>query len=163
MLHIDCFERQLNNNIIELRPMSEWLGKACEKLAMTDEIAKDLDVCANEAVTNIMSYAYKDLESHQINMRLELKDQKLILTIQDDGVAFDPFNSKTILHKSYDKVGDVTIGGFGIKVIRSLANECTYNRSNSKNTISLSFYVRDSSPVVSISGENSTFLTSCNY
>jgi anti-sigma regulatory factor (Ser/Thr protein kinase) len=138
---IDCFERQIHNNIMELRPMSEWLGKACKNLAMTDQLAKDLDVCANEAVTNIMFYAYKDHDSHQISMRLELKEQKLILTIQDDGIAFDPFNSKAMLSKSYDKIGDLNIGGLGIKLIRSLANEYSYYRSNNRNIISLVFYL----------------------
>ena len=157
---VDCFELQIHNEIIALRAMSEWLGKACECLAMTDEIARDLDVCANEAVANIMLYAYEDHESHQINMRLELKDQQLILTIQDDGIAFDPF--KAILSGSYDKVGDVTIGGFGIKLIRSLANECNYYRSNNKNIISLGFYLYQTS-AVSIPGDNSPFLTSYKY
>ena len=119
--------------------MSEWLGKACENLAMTDELARDLDICANEAIANIMFYAYTDHDRHQINIRLELKEQKLILTIQDDGIAFDPFNSKAMLSKSYDKIGNINIGGLGIKLIRSLTNECSYYRSNNKNIMSLVF------------------------
>ncbi len=147
---------------MDLRAMSEWLGKVCTQLALNDSIVKDLDVCANEAVSNILFYAYQDHESHQINIRLELKEQKLILTIQDDGIAFDPFDFKAIVSESYDKVGDLTIGGFGIKLIRSLANECRYYRSNSKNIISLGFYLYQTS-TASIPGVNSPFLTSFNY
>ena len=141
MQPIDCFELQIHNDLIELRSMSEWLRKSCAKLAITDELAKDLDACANEAVANIILYAYADFENHQINMRLELKDASLIFTIQDDGIAFDPFNAKATLSQSYDKIGDITIGGFGIKLIRSLANKCRYCRSDSKNIISMSFYL----------------------
>lgn len=86
-----------------------------------------------------MFYAYTDHDRHQINIRLELKEQKLILTIQDDGIAFDPFNSKAMLSKSYDKIGNINIGGLGIKLIRSLTNECSYYRSNNKNIMSLVF------------------------
>ena len=138
---INCFDLQIHNDIIALRSMSEWLSKACENLALPDELTRDLDVCANEAVANIMLYAYEDLDSHQINLRLEFKDQSLILTIQDDGIAFDPFNSKAISSQAYDKIGEITIGGLGIKLIRSLANECSYYRSHSKNIISLKFYL----------------------
>ena len=141
MQRIDCFELQIHNDLIELRSMSEWLSQACNKLAMTDDLARDLDTCANEAVANIILYAYEDLERHQINMRIELKDASLIFTIQDDGIAFDPFNAKATLSQSYDKIGDITIGGFGIKLIRSLANKCRYCRSDSKNIISMSFYL----------------------
>ena len=162
MQSIDYFELQIRNDLIELRSMSEWLSQACKKLAMTDDLARDLDACANEAVANIILYAYEDLESHPINMRLELKDTSLIFTIQDDGIAFDPFNSKATLSQSYDTIGDITIGGFGIKLIRSLANECRYYRSNSKNIISLGFYLYQTS-TASIPGVNSPFLTSFNY
>ncbi|MEY3808276.1 MAG: Serine/threonine-protein kinase BtrW [Pseudomonadota bacterium] len=160
MQFIECFDLQINNEIIALRSMSAWLGKACESLAVPDEIARDLDVCANEAVANVIFYAYEDDDSHSINMRLELKDQKLIFTIEDDGIAFDPF--KAILSESYDKIGDITIGGFGIKLIRSLVNECSYDRFNSKNIMNLVFHLCPTSPI-SIPGENSPFLTSCNY
>jgi anti-sigma regulatory factor (Ser/Thr protein kinase) len=138
---INCFELQILNDIIELRSMSEWLDKACKNFAISDELAKDVDVCANEAVANIILYAYEDLESHQITMRIEVKDQSLILTIQDGGIAFDPFNFKAILPQPYDNIGDTTIGGFGIKLIRQLTNECSYYRSDNKNIISLRFYL----------------------
>jgi serine/threonine-protein kinase RsbW len=163
MQPIDCLELQIYNDLIELRSMSEWLSQACKKLAMTDDLARDLDACANEAVANIILYAYEDLESHQINMRLELKDSSLIFTIQDDGIAFDPFNSKATLSQSYDTIGEITIGGFGIKLIRSLANECNYYRSDNKNIMSLGFYLYQAS-ATSILGENSPFfLNSCHY
>jgi serine/threonine-protein kinase RsbW len=163
MQSIDYFELQIRNDLIELRSMSEWLSQACKKLAMTDDLARDLDACANEAVANIILYAYEDLESHPINMRLELKDTSLIFTIQDDGIAFDPFNSKATLSQSYDTIGEITIGGFGIKLIRSLANECNYYRSDNKNIMSLGFYLYQAS-ATSILGENSPFfLNSCHY
>jgi len=44
----------------------------------------------NEAVANIMLYAYEDNEQYQIQMRIELKENKqLCLTTQDDGIPFD--------------------------------------------------------------------------
>ena len=137
---INSFEIQIINDLIELRPMSAWLQKTCENLAVPESVAKDLDLCANEAIANIILYAYEDDEQHQITIGLELKkDQALSLTIQDDGNPFDPF--KAILSGPYDKIGDVQIGGMGIQLMRSLANECKYGRLNGKNIISLSFYL----------------------
>jgi len=137
---IDSFEIQIINDLIELRPMSAWLQKICEHLAVPESVAKDLDLCANEAVVNIILYAYQDHEQHQITIGLELnKDHTLNLIIQDDGNPFDPF--KAILSGPYDKIGDVQIGGMGIQLMRSLANECTYCRLTDKNIISLSFHL----------------------
>jgi len=153
---INSFEIQIINDLIELRLMSAWLQKTCEHLAVPESVSKDLDLCANEAVANIILYAYEDHEQHQITIGLELKkDQALTLTIQDDGNPFDPF--KAILSRPYDKIGDVQIGGMGIELMRSLANEYTYCRLNGKNIISLSFYLSSTSSTT-VQSENSQLL-----
>jgi anti-sigma regulatory factor (Ser/Thr protein kinase) len=158
---IDSFELQIINDLMELRSMSEWLQKICENLAVSELVIKDLDLCANEAVANIILYAYEDHKQHQINMRLELKkNQKLSLTIQDDGNPFDPF--KVVLSESYDKIGDVQIGGMGIQLMRSLANECKYCWLNGKNIITLCFHLCQI-PSVSVQNENPALLNCSNY
>lgn len=132
------FELQIFNDIKDLRIMSEWLYHVSEQQMLPESLAKDLDICANEAVANIILYAYDDALSHQIQLRIELKkDNRLCLTIQDDGKPFDP--NKAVLSNSYDKIGNVTIGGLGIKLIQSFANQCDYQRINNKNILSLYF------------------------
>ena len=141
--------------------MSEWLKKMCGNLAVPESVVKDLDLCANEAVANIILYAYGDHEQHQIQISLErMKDQELSLTIQDDGNPFDPF--KAILPESYDKIGNIQIGGMGIQLMRSLANECKYCRLNGKNIISLGFQLCQI-PSTSDQSENSPLLNCSNY
>ena len=141
--------------------MSEWLHNACKILVVHESLARDLDVCANEAVANIILYAYEDHERHHINMRLELKkNQELSLTIQDDGIPFDPF--KAVLPESYDKIENIKIGGLGIQLIRNLANECKYCRLNGKNIISLGFHPCQTS-ASSINSAKSSLLNCCNY
>jgi len=141
--------------------MSEWLKKMCGNLAVPESVVKDLDLCANEAVANIILYAYEDHEQHRIKIRLELmKDQELSLTIQDDGNPFDPF--KAIIPESYDKIGDIQIGGMGIQLMCSLANECKYCRLNGKNIISLRFHLCQT-PSTSVQSESSLLLNCSNY
>ena len=136
--------------------MSAWLHKTCENLAVPESVAKDLDLCANEAVANIILYAYEDHKQHQIKIRLKLKkDQELSLTIQDDGNPFDPF--KAVLPESYDKIGDVQIGGMGIQLMRSLANEYKYCRLNGKNIVTLCFHLCQTASS-SVQSENSQLL-----
>lgn len=158
---IDSFELQIMNDLMELRSMSAWLHKTCENLAVPESVAKDLDLCANEAVANIILYAYEDHEKHQINIRLELKkNQELSVTIQDDGNPFDPFEA--ILPGSYDKIGDFQIGGMGIQLMRSLANECKYCRLNGKNIVTLCFHLCQTAST-SVQSEDSPLLNCSNY
>lgn len=134
---IDSFELQITNELIELRRMSEWLHNACGSMALPEPVSMNLDLCANEAVANIINYAYKDHDRHEIHMRLELlENQALCLTIKDDGMPFNPFES--LPPAPFDKIENAKIGGLGIHLIRSLMDECNYRRSENKNIVTLS-------------------------
>jgi anti-sigma regulatory factor (Ser/Thr protein kinase) len=134
---INNFELQIFNELTELRRMSAWLHSACASMALSESIRSNLDLCANEAVANIINYAYQDHGRHEIYLRLGLmENQVLCLTIQDDGIAFDPF--ETLPPTPFDNIENAKIGGLGIHLIRSLMDECNYRRSEDKNIITLS-------------------------
>ena len=59
------FELRIFNDFAEFKVMNAWLQNVFKTLALPELLAKDLDVCANEAVTNIILYAYQDQKSHQ--------------------------------------------------------------------------------------------------
>lgn len=116
--------------------MTEWLRNAGKSMDLPESLTWNLDLCANEAVTNIISYAYKDHDRHYIDLRLELtENQVLSLTIQDDGMPFNPFEVPPPV--PYDTIENAKIGGLGIHLIRSLMDECDYCRSNGKNSSTL--------------------------
>jgi anti-sigma regulatory factor (Ser/Thr protein kinase) len=131
------FELRIFNELMELRRMSEWLHKACESMALPEAVAMNLDLCANEAVANIISYAYEDHGRHEIHLRLGFKEnQALCLTIQDDGIPFNPF--EVLSPPPFDKIENAKIGGLGIHLIRSLMDKCDYLRYEDKNIVTLS-------------------------
>ncbi len=132
------FELRIFNDFAEFKVMNAWLQNVFKTLALPELLAKDLDVCANEAVTNIILYAYQDQKSHQIQMQFEFNENKEIcLTIQDDGSPFDPFNA--VLTDNYEKIDGLNIGGLGIQLMRSLTNQCHYRWLDGKNNTTLCF------------------------
>jgi anti-sigma regulatory factor (Ser/Thr protein kinase) len=138
MPHLEKFELWVTNNFSELRAMSLWLHNICEHLALPESLTKDLDVCVNEAITNIILYAYEDQESHRILIQIEAnQNQELCLTIQDNGFPFDPFTFT--LPDTYEKIAGMNIGGLGIQLMKNLANQCHYQLVNNKNIITLRF------------------------
>jgi anti-sigma regulatory factor (Ser/Thr protein kinase) len=157
---INSFELQICNDLTELRRMSEWLQNAAESIALPSPIAWNLDLCANEAVANIILYAYQDHDPHQIYLRLELKkNHELYLLIQDDGKPFDPF--KAFTPTLSDNIEDAKIGGLGIHLIRSLMDECNYCRSDGKNIITLTVRLNHTS-ACSFNNKDNTPSILCN-
>ena len=61
------------------------------------------------------------------------KELKIILTLTDDGIAFDPTE-----HIPNDKATDERqVGGMGIHLIRQIVDEMHYERKENKNILTL--------------------------
>ena len=125
----------LANELAELRRMSEWLERSCRGLGLTPSRFSELDLCANEVVTNIVSYAY-DVPGHrEIVLRLARLPAGVRLTIEDDGRAFNPLQAQ--LPNPPASLADANIGGLGIKLIRGMMAECSYQHLGGKNILTL--------------------------
>jgi serine/threonine-protein kinase RsbW len=88
--------------IARLRPLSE-------------EALADLKLALTEACSNSVRHAYQDVEGH-VDIRYDLLPDRLVVEVTDDGEGFDPAHAR-------DENGELTEGGLGIAIIRSIADE----------------------------------------
>ena len=125
---------ELRNDLCELPRMSTWLQQASRLLALPDVVASELDVCANEAVTNIINYAYDDAASHRIKVRLTQISDQVDLEVEDDGKPFNPLEYPP---QKPTTLALAPLGGRGILLIRGLMSECRYRRQEGKNILTM--------------------------
>ncbi len=98
-------------------------------------IVQKSNIAFDELLNNIISYGYDDEEIHEIDIEIDLKGERLIITITDDGIPFNPFRKDppdTML-----SVEERVIGGLGIHIVKSLMDEYEYKRNVDKNIITL--------------------------
>ena len=82
----------------------------------SDTIA-DLKLALTEAVSNSVRHAYDTVGEGQVEIRYELRGDRMSVEVVDDGDGFDPDEAP-----SFD--GDeLSEGGLGIAIIRTLADE----------------------------------------
>jgi serine/threonine-protein kinase RsbW len=84
--------------------------------AFSDETLADLKLALTEACSNSVRHAYGNGEGH-VDISFELRDDRLIVEVADDGSGFEPEQSA----KADDDM--LTEGGLGIAIIRSIADE----------------------------------------
>jgi len=85
--------------------------------AFSEETLADLKLALTEACSNSVRHAYGDGDGH-VGISFELLDDRLIVEVTDDGTGFE------LEDGSGDGVGDeLTEGGLGIAIIRSIADE----------------------------------------
>ena len=89
----------------------------------------------DELLSNIISYAYADDEEHQIDIRIDLTDERLTITISDDGIPFNPYASA--VPDTALSIAERDIGGVGIHLVRSVMDEVSYKRRIDRNVVTL--------------------------
>jgi len=115
---------------------SAWARALAERAGISEERAYALDLCIVEMVSNIVDYSYRGRPG-EIRLELALGSDLAVLTIVDEGPAFDPLSVPAPVAPA--SLDDAAIGGYGIHMVRSSADACEYKRSEGRNVFTAWF------------------------
>lgn len=125
----------LKNNIGEINRLHSFIEEVGETFALPMKTVMNLNLVLEEAVTNVIMYAYPKEEHEYIHLTAKEQEGKLIFILTDSGKAFDPTQAPDAdITLSAD---DRPIGGLGIFLIRKIMNEVKYERIDGKNVLTL--------------------------
>lgn len=125
----------LKNNIEEINRLHSFIEEVGETFALPMKTVMNLNLVLEEAVTNVIMYAYPKEEHEYIHLTAKEQEGKLIFILTDSGKAFDPTQAPDAdITLSAD---DRQIGGLGIFLIRKIMNEVKYERIDGKNVLTL--------------------------
>jgi len=98
---------------------------------------KEIELAAEEALVNIFSYAYPDMDGDvRIDCRIE-DDIRLVLEISDNGA---PFNILDVPDPDVSAdISDRHVGGLGVFFVKEMADEARYRREGDRNVLVLIF------------------------
>jgi len=85
---------------------------------LSDDTLADLKLALTEACSNSVRHAYGDGEGH-VQISFELSAHRLVVEVSDDGAGFDAGAGR----QNGRSTDDLTEGGLGIAIIRSIADE----------------------------------------
>ncbi len=84
---------------------------------LTEDVLADLKLALTEACSNSVRHAYDGGDGH-VEISFELRDDRLVVEVADDGAGFEPEGAGREL--GGDELAE---GGLGIAIIRSIADE----------------------------------------
>ena len=130
---------QLNLTLPARQDSLVVLAEAVEMLAESEswlaEVKFHVDLVLEEMAQNIISYGYSDGRSGQFEVSIRRQGDQLLITIEDDGDAFNPFSlAEPNLELSLD---ERSIGGLGVHFARTLMNSHRYERIDGRNRVEL--------------------------
>lgn len=130
------FQIVLLNQPSEVVRLSQWINQTvAPQLQLSEKLTFRLDLVLEEALTNVIDYAFDTAAPQQIAVRLRRETTTVIVQIIDEGKSFNPLQDHAInLPTSLDEAG---FGGLGLHLIRSYAQTCHYQRTDNQNILTL--------------------------
>lgn len=120
-----------------------YLGAATRAicaLVLHEEQAAELDLALVEAATNIVKHGFCGRSDGRIRLRLDVSEERVEVELRDNGPAFDPLSVPQAA--PWDADSDASFdalpeGGFGVSLVRALADGCNYQRQDGENVLIL--------------------------
>jgi len=126
---------ELKNRLSELDKLCDHLRQFCQDCGVSKRQTFEINLALDELFTNIISHGFEDNEEHDVNVTCQKKDGVLKITIEDDGIPFNPIAAPHPNLKCAFK--DREVGGLGIHLIRSYMDHIEYSRRGGKNILVL--------------------------
>ena len=125
----------ISNKLEEIDKVAAFIEEIGEELSIAAPVVASINLAIEEAIVNVISYAYPKTEENKINLSAEVKNGELIFVLTDKGVAFDPTQAaEADITKSAE---ERPIGGLGIFLIRKIMGEVSYQRINNENQLKM--------------------------
>ena len=125
----------LENDINNIPLLNDFVSEVAEEIGFDDEATMELNLAIEEAVVNVMKYAYPLGTKGDMNITAECNDIRMKFTITDSGMPFDPTTKEDA--DTTLSAEDRPIGGLGIYLVRQLMDSMNYERINGKNVLTL--------------------------
>lgn len=125
----------LLNDIQEIEKLTLFLDEIGEELSLSPELKFNLCLALEEAVSNVIMYAYPGQSGCEIKLEVTSDAQMLMFVLTDSGMAFDPTQVPDANVNL--SVEERPIGGLGIFLIRKIMDEVSYQRINGQNRLEL--------------------------
>ena len=116
-----------------VREAITWIDAQCSVHHLDRDTATWLAIVLEEVVLNVVNHGGSPPPS--LELRFSCEVQALELTVDDDGVAFDP--TAVPLDELPDDIDERSIGGLGLRMIRGLMDEVVYARLADRNHLVL--------------------------
>lgn len=125
----------LPNDVQATTELGMFVDEVCENVGFDMSTTFKLNLAIEEAVVNVMSYAYPAGTKGDVNIDAEADDEQLKFVISDSGTPFDPTQKGEV--DTTLSAEDRGIGGLGIHLIRQIMDTINYERVDGKNVLTL--------------------------
>ena len=125
----------IKNDSQELIRVAAFIEEIGEEIGIDMDLQMNLQLVLEEIVSNVIFYAYPEGTTADISLSADFDGKVLILTLSDEGRAFDPTKKEDvdIIANPMDREQ----GGLGIFIVKNIMDTVDYQRTKGKNILTM--------------------------
>ncbi len=127
------------NELSEIAIINATFGEFAKEHNLSVKIRRRMGLAFDDLLNNVISYAFRDEDEHEVEIRAELAGNRLTVTISDDGIPFNPLG--IVAPDTSLSLEEREIGGLGIHLVRNMVDDISYQRRIDKNVLSMVMHV----------------------
>lgn len=131
----------LENDIAQVPLLAEWVEMLGEELMLPMPAVFQLNLALEEAVVNVMNYAYPEKSGMPVVLEAEADAEAdtISFRLSDEGIAFDPTqqDDPDITLSAEER----EIGGLGIFLVQQMMQSVSYERTEGRNILTMIYKV----------------------
>ena len=128
---------EITNKLEDLQKVTAFFEELAEQWNLEMKLAMNLNLCLEEALTNVIFYAYPDGKTGSIEVTFGLEPNEVFISIEDHGIAFNPLTDSEAPDLN-TTIEDRKVGGLGIHFIKQFMDKVQYQRMENKNQLTFS-------------------------
>jgi serine/threonine-protein kinase RsbW len=118
-----------------LKDLFDECCRFAEQHGLSDAVRHDMYVAVEELVSNVMRHGGRPGVRPRVTVAAVITHGDLRVTVADNAPAFNPL---TVPTPDLDEpLGDRSVGGLGIHLVRTLMDDVRYRRQNGRNHVRL--------------------------
>jgi anti-sigma regulatory factor (Ser/Thr protein kinase) len=132
----------LRSRLSDIAQIPTWIGSLASRHAIPENIEFAINLCLEEAVSNIIRHGYGAQTDGRLIVRFTMPRQDLfVFTVEDEAPHFNPLDVLTPNPRNR-----VRVGGQGINFLRQFADTLEYERTPTGNRLRMVFSAANLAP-----------------
>lgn len=125
----------LRNDLRQIPRLEGFLEEIFGSVKVTPEISSGVNLALEEAVSNVMKYAYAPGSEGFVDIEALVRRGSLEFIVTDTGIPFDPTAAE--MPDTTLGVEERPIGGLGIYLVRTMMDKVSYRREDGRNILTM--------------------------
>jgi len=134
----------IDSDLHQVQHVGEAVRCLCSHVDLAEAKPSSVELAVVEAINNSIEHAYQSESGNSVDVAFEYDADCLNIRISDYGAPMPKSIAGMLMTDVTMPSGEVDLdglpeSGWGMQLVKSVCDEVSYQRSKSKNTLSLSF------------------------